>query len=506
MFDEHEARRLLGRAADTIEVSSALSAPPPPRRRTALIAAAAVAALAVGGGIVASQLDIGDDNQDPTAPHADGTVPSVFSHSEGSARALLSAAGYDVKIEERHACTEAGRAEQTRPVAGSPLPARSAVTLVVSLGPAPGWLCESISNKSDWEFLDFANGRGPAPRFAKTVTVVLDGGKPYTLTSDEASDPDAWGDPLPLKVLADATHEVQQINGTWVTPVLAVTNGIPKLDRCGVTRPAFVGFREARTLDIEFLVDGVFGCPPSVDVYRTDGLIDSVVIHNKKGFGAGGPEHVGVPILVGHTYAEAEDRLRSLDLVAEARQVATCTDRPGRVIAQRPRQTSRAVRGSAVMLDVAKAPASGCDYGAAPDMEDVAELFVKFARGEISSPPVDTPVDLYLGHTLQKTIGAVDANDPATYDLCTAYAGVSCPMSAVRLISEHAGGLQYDAAIPNLSCLETLGELPPGLDDPRRTVAISPREAGGCGEQWVVLLSVNDVGQVGAVDVVLGAP
>ncbi len=122
MFDEHEARRLLGRAADTIEVSSALSAPPPPRRRTALIAAAAVAALAVGGGIVASQLDIGDDNQDPTAPHADGTVPSVFSHSEGSARALLSAAGYDVKIEERHACTEAGRAEQTRPVAGSPLP------------------------------------------------------------------------------------------------------------------------------------------------------------------------------------------------------------------------------------------------------------------------------------------------------------------------------------------------------------------------------------------------
>jgi hypothetical protein len=50
-----------------------------------------------------------------------------------------------------------------------------------------------------------------------------------------------------------------------------------------VSRPQVVGGRSSIRFRIDPLRDGAHGCPLTVDLYRTDSLIDAVVVYTPRG-------------------------------------------------------------------------------------------------------------------------------------------------------------------------------------------------------------------------------
>jgi hypothetical protein len=140
-------------------------------------------------------------------------------------------------------------------------------------------------NRADaWTFLRWAAGRGPAPSFADSVDVVVDGSEPVRLSEEEAADRDRWGDPGVLTVLAAALEEVYPVAGTtaYRTPDLDATLQVPPLANCGVARPVRTADRLALSLTLVLREEGPLRCPLTLDLYRTDGDIDAVVLYTEK--------------------------------------------------------------------------------------------------------------------------------------------------------------------------------------------------------------------------------
>jgi hypothetical protein len=138
----------------------------------------------------------------------------------------------------------------------------------------------------------------------------------------------------------------------------------------------------------------------------------------------------------------------------------------------------------------------------------VAELFARFARGERPphGPPVDTPVDLYLGNRYLATLPAARARDPEAWEGCLegGYAGRTCPFSWTRPIADYAGSLAITSAAPEHPCAHP-GPLPAELEA-YHAVTLTPDESLDCTSYWAVQLFVNDVGQVVAANLVWAEP
>ncbi len=68
-------------------------------------------------------------------------------------------------------------------------------------------------------------------------------------------------------------------------PTLTVSTGEPPREWCGVIRPVAAGDRFALRVEIEPRTgeDTTHGCPLTIDLYRSDGAIDSVVVYTPKG-------------------------------------------------------------------------------------------------------------------------------------------------------------------------------------------------------------------------------
>jgi len=62
-------------------------------------------------------------------------------------------------------------------------------------------------------------------------------------------------------------------------PVLHVQSSVPPANWCGVPRPPEVGRRPAVRFEIDSRERRDEGCPLVVDLYRTDGAIDTVVVY-----------------------------------------------------------------------------------------------------------------------------------------------------------------------------------------------------------------------------------
>ena len=136
------------------------------------------------------------------------------------------------------------------------------------------------------------------------------------------------------------------------------------------------------------------------------------------------------------------------------------------------------------------------------DLERVARAFLRFARGGVG-PPVDTPVELYLGGRFVRMLPNAEAGDRAAWAVCpegASYAGRTCPFSAVdRLADTPRVAVSFEQ--PRHPCAH-----PPRMPGAGGRVTLEPDASLTCVDWFAVQLLVNDVGQVTSVDLVHAEP
>ncbi|GGO73941.1 hypothetical protein GCM10012276_20760 [Nocardioides deserti] len=150
-------------------------------------------------------------------------------------------------------------------------------------------------------------------------------------------------------------------------------------------------------------------------------------------------------------------------------------------------------------------PEPGLDLPPAPaELERVARAFLRFARGRVG-PPVDTPVELYLGGRFVRTLPNAEASDRAAWAVCPeggSYAGRTCPFSAVDRLAG-TPRVAVSSEEPRHPCAHPVPL--PGAG-PGRSVTLQPDVSLTCVDWFAVQLVVNDVGQVTTVNLVHAEP
>lgn len=299
MLTDDEARHLLHLAADTVDVDPADRLEPTPRRPAWPLLVAAAAVIAV---VVALSVVLGTRDADPPPvvatvdpPVAVSVLPSVLGYTAGEARALLESRGLRVATRIVPDCQAAGRPVGTRPEVGAPVDEGDRVRLDLADG-APRAFCtlDVAVNEDARGFLRFARGIGPAPAFADHVTLYAAGADPVRLSVAEAADPSSWGlcgsagrCTSALTALIDSTEQPVREGSSYVRTYLATTMQVPRTSFCfRADPPAAVRGRNALTLSVSYptRVDNQSGAmrvctvDTEVDLYRTDGRIDAVVL------------------------------------------------------------------------------------------------------------------------------------------------------------------------------------------------------------------------------------
>jgi hypothetical protein len=133
----------------------------------------------------------------------------------------------------------------------------------------------------------------------------------------------------------------------------------------------------------------------------------------------------------------------------------------------------------------------------------MAVRFLGYARGEYDGLPVDTPVQLYLGNQYQKTIQPTGLGDLRTWQVCAAYAGRSCPMSALDTLQDREGPMATIAAAPPATCLQTLTNRPTRTGG-SHSIVLTAYHPATCADAFAVQIWSNDVGQITSVNLLLG--
>jgi hypothetical protein len=267
-----EQRKRIRRAGDPDPLvhealDRAINGSPERSRRTGPLIAVALVLVAVAVGVVVTYRPTPD------------SLPSLFALTGDQAEHLLESQGYDVLVEQARSCEPPGLVVDSDPPSGGPV--RKGATVTVRTSVLSGSQCEPAYPRrlAAWEFVQFALGRGPAPDFASSVDVVVDGGAPVRLTGDAA------GKLLSLDVLttaiADAARQTRPAESGL--PRLVVTFTSPPDSWCGVDLPDVVDGRSSIRFEIDPRPDGETGCPFTVDLYRTDSMIDAVVVYTPQG-------------------------------------------------------------------------------------------------------------------------------------------------------------------------------------------------------------------------------
>lgn len=508
---EDWARTLLHRAADTIDVDPVgpLDEPPPRRVWPLLAAAAAVIAVATATAVVT----LGDDPAPPPVIHPDiDQVPSVFGYDGVGAEAMLEAAGLVVTQLPIQACEPVGRAVETVPSAGSPIGPGDEVQVRVSAGDGGLDCLWDVADRTQaWAFLDFANGRGPAPEFDDSVALWVNGQETASLSAVEAAEPAAWSDDSALERLAADARATEVMDGETVTPELSAV----RLDHAqqfscgGSVLPSPLRNREALVISIAFPGRGPVGDCAFVFVFRTEGRVDTVALQTMDFY----DDAESVPDVVGQLADEAGQGLEDAGLSVETHttQLSACEE-DHKVLAQDPEPGTYVAPGSTVTLDVNRNSGGQCGLGlpsVRSGLRRVAELFVAFAREDHpAGPPVDTPVDLYIGNEFLHTISAAASMRQDSWRGCPAagfYAGRTCPFSFVTPIDDYPGPIAYTSQRPDHPCLPESPDLPEGLSA-YHEVTVTPDEQLDCTSYWAVQLFVNDVSQIVAANIVWSEP
>ena len=268
----HEQRKRIRRADDPDPLvhealERAISGGPERDRRIGPLIAVGVVAIAVAVGVVATY-----------RPRPD-PLPSLFALNGAQAEEYLEGKGFDVSLEQARSCEPPGLVVDSDPPSGGEV--REGATVTVRTSVLAGSQCEYNYPRrmAAWEFVQYALGRGPAPDFASTVVVVVDDGAPVRLTGDAATELLALDDVK--NPIAEAARETRPAESGL--PRLVVTFTHPPADWCGVALPPVVVDRSSTRFKIDAHPDGDVGCPLTVDLYRTDSLIDAIVVYTAKG-------------------------------------------------------------------------------------------------------------------------------------------------------------------------------------------------------------------------------
>ena len=206
-------------------------------------------------------------------------MPSLFALDGDQAQRLLEGEGFDVIVRPARSCEPPGLVVGSDPPSGGPV--RKGATVTVRTSVLSGSHCEPDRTElrlAAWQFVRFALG-GPAPQFADTVRLLVSGSVPRVFLGADVSDRQRWGEAFDL--IADAAHQTRP-TGSGMS-LLRVDVQTPPTVWCGVPRPDAMGPREA----IRFQIltagpGGTDGCPLTVDLYRTESLIDAVVVYTPR--------------------------------------------------------------------------------------------------------------------------------------------------------------------------------------------------------------------------------
>jgi hypothetical protein len=134
----------------------------------------------------------------------------------------------------------------------------------------------------------------------------------------------------------------------------------------------------------------------------------------------------------------------------------------------------------------------------------IAAAFLDFAHGTRDTIPADAPIAVYLANKLVKTIPSADVNDRGAWQICASpSAQRDCPVSPLTVLSNPDFMPTITTTLP--SCLGRLAD-PPTETGGTQMRALVPYDATNCTQQYAVQIWTNDVGQITAVNLLLGNP
>lgn len=470
------------------------------RRGRAVAAYALLCVVVTGCGTPTDSQDA-DDRRVPvvTAGTPDGTVPSVFAHTRESVGALLGNRQWDVRYDEQVSCDPEGRPIGTDPPAGTPLQPGDAVTVLLSYQAANTDCAADLSEP--WQFVDFATGRGPAPRFADHVTLFVDGARTGTMPGADAARA-TWGADSALDILRRASDQVLRVGESYLMPQLQVAAGTPPDTWCGIARPRAVGDREALTLTLDFAeVTAGARCPARVAVYETAGAIDTVVAWSE---GVRGSDTEPIPDVVGLPLTEAREAVTAAGYPTHVQEQETCHPRRG-VVEQapvaRPGGEGPAAGWVGPVTLVVEVPHTVRSCAA---LDAAARGFVRFAQG--GRPPAWAPeVHQLLGYAPWATVTASAADAPASWSLCPEGSSQDCEVSPLAVVGRTGavatGEFSDVTRFPaGRTCeLIDLGGLPSGLAVEDQIV-LYPAAPTSCDDDWEVWLWIDDERRIATVN------
>ena len=233
--------------------------------------------VAIGFALVAIAVGAGLTYRPPPRP-----VPSLFALDASQAQRLLEEHGYDVQLRPARSCEPEGLVLGSDPPTGARV--REGATVMVRTAAPSDVYCEALSlARSDaWDFVSFALGHDTPP-FAKRVRLLVSGSMPRTFTAEEAATGGRWDEAFDL--IAAAAHPAAPTSTGM--PALRTDVTIPPDVWCGVPRPPETGRRFALRLQIDPRAPrSVEGCPLTIDLYRSERVIDTVVVYPARETGA----------------------------------------------------------------------------------------------------------------------------------------------------------------------------------------------------------------------------
>lgn len=241
------------------------------------VAAALVAGLGALGLVLALTRP-----QAPPADHLrDDQVPSLFGFDGPTAARLLEERGLRVRLEAFSSCEVRGRVVASDPAAGTTYDDGDEVVVYTSLPVSNNCLPRYAYREAAWRFLDFANGRGPAPEFAQRVWVYPGDGRRMVLTGAQAADPRTWSGTGVFSAVRSASDDVALLSERpllYAVPAIRVVRATEDLGRCGVPAEAVAGTADA--LAVLIRPADRRGCSLRVELYRDDeGRIESVALY-----------------------------------------------------------------------------------------------------------------------------------------------------------------------------------------------------------------------------------
>lgn len=276
--DRSAARDLLMLAGDTVPPPPGDAIFRPPRSRLVpALAAAVVLVVALTAAAVAGR-------GGPAPLLDDDQIPSLFGYDAASATEFLTDRGLQVDQRRTRACDVVGTIVGSDPPVGARFDRGDTVTVRTAVPSGEFCMARYPPRADAWAFLRWTADRAPTPEFAGSVDVIVDGSDPVPLTDRQAADRDRWGDPGVLTVLGQALEAVYPVPGTsaYRIPDLEAAYRVPPLSNCGVPRPVRTADRQALSITLTLRTEGPPRCPLTLDLYRTDGAIDTVVLYTEK--------------------------------------------------------------------------------------------------------------------------------------------------------------------------------------------------------------------------------